>query len=280
MRSEPHHCRVLASPWAGVFATEIESARHFGRHSHATYGFGLLDAGAQRSASGRGIVEAYPGDVITTNPGEIHDGRPLGGPSRRWRMVYLEPDVLASITAGDGRHPGDVALTQPVLADPALARAISLLLHRLGSWNARAVAATTEALACEEAMALVCERLLSRHASCSPVGVSAPPHLEAVRQRLAAEESGAPTLAELATLAGTSRFQILRAFNRTYGLPPHAWLLQQRVERARVRIRNGDTLAGAAHACGFADQSHLTRVFTRHFGFTPGAWRRAVRPLQ
>jgi AraC-like DNA-binding protein len=42
-------------------------------------------------------------------------------------------------------------------------------------------------------------------------------------------------------------------------------------------------LAHAAAAAGFADQSHMTRIFTRQFGFTPGAWQQAVaakRPLQ
>ena len=53
-------------------------------------------------------------------------------------------------------------------------------------------------------------------------------------------------------------------------------LLQQRAERARRCIRAGDTLAAAALASGFADQSHMTRVFARQCGFTPGAWQRAA----
>jgi AraC-like DNA-binding protein len=40
-------------------------------------------------------------------------------------------------------------------------------------------------------------------------------------------------------------------------------------------IRRGTSLADTAAASGFADQSHMTRIFTRHFGFTPGAWQRA-----
>src|SRR5687768_9962782 len=108
----PHRSRVLASPWPGVYGTHIDSGRHFGRHSHATYGIGVLEAGAQRSASGRGVVEAHAGDLITTNPGEVHDGRPLGGPSRRWRMLYLEPQVLAAM-AGTGAAGQRLELTRP-----------------------------------------------------------------------------------------------------------------------------------------------------------------------
>jgi AraC-like ligand binding domain len=95
-----HRARVFSSPWKGIYCTHIESGRHFGRHWHATYGFGFLEHGAHSSASGRGNVDAYAGDVITTNPGEVHDGRPLGGPSRRWRIVYVDCDLFSSISGG------------------------------------------------------------------------------------------------------------------------------------------------------------------------------------
>jgi hypothetical protein len=47
-----HRSQVFGTPWEGVHGTAIESARHYGRHWHATYGLGLLEQGAQRSASG------------------------------------------------------------------------------------------------------------------------------------------------------------------------------------------------------------------------------------
>src|SRR5436190_11132088 len=77
-----HVARILASPLTGVYSTHIDSARQFGRHWHDTYGFGFLEHGAQEWFSGRGIVRGYPGEVIATNPGEVHDGRPLGPPTR------------------------------------------------------------------------------------------------------------------------------------------------------------------------------------------------------
>ena len=96
-------------------------------------------------------------------------------------------------------------------------------------------------------------------------------------ERLADDAARVPSLADLAQLTGLSRYQVLRRFERAYGLPPHAWLLRRRAERARVLIRDGATLAKAALETGFSDQSHMTRVFARQFGFNPGAWRRASR---
>ncbi|AEG93852.1 AraC family transcriptional regulator [Ramlibacter tataouinensis] len=266
-----HHCRVFATPWPGVYATHTDSGRHFGRHSHATFGFGLLEAGAQHSASGRGAVQAYAGDLMTTNPGEVHDGRPLGTPSRRWRMLHLPAQVLAA-TAG---VPAEVALTRPVLRDPALGRAVRRLLDSVEGW----AAGRCEALACEEALVGACAGLLAGHGTIAPVLAADAAPVARARERLADDLAQPPSLAELAALAGLGRFQLLRRFRQAYGVTPHAWLQQQRAERARGLIARGLPLAQAAAASGFADQSHMTRLFTRQFGFTPGAWRRAAAPL-
>ena len=96
-----HVARVLASPLKGVYSTHIDSAQQFGRHWHDTYGFGFLEHGAQEWFSGRGIVRGYPGEVIATNPGEVHDGRPLGPPTRRWRIAYVDVDVMTTLTASE-----------------------------------------------------------------------------------------------------------------------------------------------------------------------------------
>jgi AraC-like DNA-binding protein len=296
-----HHSLVLAAPWPGVHGTVTDSVRAFGRHWHATYGLGRLERGAQRSASGRGPVEAGPGDLITTNPGEVHDGRPIDGAARRWRMVYLDAEVMQRLAAEAGlAHAGGLALTRPVLRDARLARALHHLLDRLALWSdvaepaQLATGSPTQAapapatparralaLACDEALAGTVAALLARHATGAGTdlvgkrGVGAPA-LQRVRDRLADDPLQAPTLAELAALAGLSRFQVLRHFAQAYGLTPHAWLQQQRLEQARRQVARGTSLAEAAAASGFADQSHMTRLFVRQFGYTPGAWQWAM----
>ena len=256
-----HRSRVLASPWSGVYGAQIESGRHFGRHSHDAYGFGFLEEGAHRSASGRGNVDAYAGELITTNPGEVHDGRPLAGPSRRWRILYVEPRALAGIVGNTGME-----IAQPVIRDPGLLACVKRVFERIER--------DLGALACEEALVEACTLLLARYGTLrAPCEADA--NLTRVRERLADELLDPPDLAQMARMTGLSRFQVLRRFERCYGMPPHAWLRQKRAERARDLIREGASLAAAATASGFSDQSHLTRVFVRQFGFTPGAWRAA-----
>lgn len=277
-----HRCQVFGSPWEGVYGTHIESSRHYGRHWHAVYGLGLLDDGAQSSASGRGPVDAYAGDLITTNPGEVHDGQPLGSLSRRWRMVYLEPPVVQAMADDLAiASPQGLALARPVIQhDLAMRTALDLLLQRLAQWNEGPQAFSSLAtLACEEALAHTGALLLSRHANAIPRQASAagaPAAMRQVRDRLADMLQAPPTLTQLAAMAGLGKYQLLRRFTQAYGLPPHAWLQQQRAEQARNRVQRGASLADAAADCGFADQSHMTRIFMRQFGFTPGAWQKAT----
>lgn len=87
-----------------------------------------------------------------------------------------------------------------------------------------------------------------------------------------------PSLEALATGLGTSPFALLRAFRDTYGMPPHTWLTDARVRRARHLLDAGTAIAEVAGLVGFTDQSHLTRHFTRIVGVPPGAYRKERTP--
>jgi len=92
------------------------------------------------------------------------------------------------------------------------------------------------------------------------------------RERLDSDRAAAVSLETLATACGIGRFRMVRVFARATGLTPHAYQLQRRTELARRLIAGGTPLAEAAMEAGFADQSHMTRNFTRRYGYTPGAW--------
>ncbi|MDB5496056.1 MAG: Transcriptional regulator, AraC family [Phenylobacterium sp.] len=95
------------------------------------------------------------------------------------------------------------------------------------------------------------------------------------KEMLASELTGATPLSEIALACGLSVSHFSRAFRRSAGLAPHAWLLHARIEAAKAMLREREaSLSMIALACGFADQSHFTRVFTRRVGLSPGAWRK------
>ncbi|WEX86744.1 AraC family transcriptional regulator [Sinorhizobium garamanticum] len=85
-------------------------------------------------------------------------------------------------------------------------------------------------------------------------------------------------LEELAHQCGLSRSHFARAFKETTGAPPHRWLLARRIERAQDLLLNSNlSISEIANSCGFADQSHFTRVFAKMVEIGPGEWRRSRR---
>src|SRR5690606_9692169 len=123
MPAMPAAFTLLPGALKGVRAVVGDTARSLARHTHDEFGIGLIDRGAQRSASGRGPVEAWAGDVITVNPGEVHDGAALTPAGRRWRMLYLDVGVLRAWADDMGADGVRLAaeFTQPVLRDARLA---------------------------------------------------------------------------------------------------------------------------------------------------------------
>jgi AraC family transcriptional regulator len=104
--------------------------------------------------------------------------------------------------------------------------------------------------------------------------------LEAMRhiQRNYAREI---SLAELSATVHLSPFHLSRRFKQTTGVSPHQYVIEVRVNAARALLDAGSgqrSLADIAAAVGFADQSHLTRHFKRHFGVTPSQMRSGVEP--
>lgn len=91
----------------------------------------------------------------------------------------------------------------------------------------------------------------------------------AVAARIMARPGEPFSLADMAALAGYSPWHFLRSFRAATGMTPHAFQLVCMVRLARQLLRNDKAAAEAAALAGFADQSHMHKVFCKHHGLTP-----------
>lgn len=262
--------RMLRSAIPGVEAVEAESNHVFPRHTHDQFGIGVILSGAQKSASGRGLVEAGKGNVITVNPGEVHDGAPIGDSGRAWRMLYFEPALIADAMQDVGESEHSFEFTQPVIDHP---RTASLFLQ---SFAAMTCGVNSPSLRREELFLLLVDAMRENRQK-SGRGNSLGPKISAARASIDDAPAEPARLDELAQLCGLSRFQVLRGFAAATGFTPHAYLMQRRIDLARRLIARGTSLAEAAAASGFADQSHMTRLFSRNYGVSPGTYAAAIR---
>jgi hypothetical protein len=217
---------LLCCQRRGVEAVQADTTLVFGRHTHEQFGVGLIERGAQKSASGRGVVEAGAGDIITVNPGEVHDGAPIGDGGRSWRMLYLHPALVAELTVdiADGWRASTVEFNQPRVSDKRIAGVFSKLFRVMTAGSA-----DHDELEADETLLLLLGGLLGPRTDARAV----PAGIASARALIDDDPTAALTLTALATEAGLSRYQFLRAFARAIGLTPHAYLMQRRVHLAR-----------------------------------------------
>lgn len=251
----------------GVEAIEASSAHIFSRHTHDAFAIGRIVRGGQRSWSGRGAVEARQGDMISSNAGEVHDGAPLGT-SRTWKMLYAAPQRVAEIMLDieEGRT-GEFEFRSPVFERSPNFKTFERCYAAMTRSQSTALAAETELMLLFEGLIVRTRRHISAPAS----------ELKRAKERIDSDPLALLHLGDLAADSGLSRFQALRGFTRLTGLPPHAYQLQRRLELARNMIARGSSVSEAAAGAGFADQSHLHRMFVRRFGMTPGIYAAGLR---
>ncbi|MGY5775630.1 AraC family transcriptional regulator [Rhizobium sp. LEGMi135b] len=259
-----YRCRV-----AGIEAVRAETGHSFPKHTHDQFGIGVIEAGAQVSLSGRGMVRAEAGDVISVNPNEVHDGMPIGE-RRAWSMLYFDPRLVGDLLrdVGEGKF-GVMEFPSPVMRDGEMAGHFKTLFSLL-------IEEVTESSLLRDGLLLSLLAAVVREGAGGLRADAVPADINRACELIDDDPAAPLTLAELAGLCGLSHFRFLRAFTRATGLTPHAYLMQRRIHEARRLIAAGTSFAEAAFASGFSDQSHMTRLFVRNFGVSPGAYAAAI----
>jgi AraC-like DNA-binding protein len=249
----------------GVELYRAHIIRHaFEPHTHEAYGLGAIESGVERFRYRGSEHLAPPGSVVLMNPDELHTGRAETEGGWRYRMAYLDPDVVARVT-GDSDWWFDTAVGR----DAPGAQRVTALLDTL--WQAR------EPLAFDSALyALLAE--FRRHARMArPAKTEGAPRFAPVIDYLRAHLSRRLTLDELAAVAGLSPFHFLRSFQAEYHATPQQMLMALRLFNAKRRLAAGEPPAQVALAAGLTDQAHLTRAFSRRYGVTPARYQKQVR---
>ncbi|CAL9406477.1 hypothetical protein SUDANB32_01554 [Streptomyces sp. enrichment culture] len=248
--------------------------KSFVRHTHEHFVIAAIADGVEVFHHGSGDQYAGAGALALVNPDTPHTGR--AGVPEGWQYgaVYPSPDVVAAIAAETTTLRGTPGFVTPVLDDPYTVRLVHQVLRATDEGNA---------LAADTLLRVAVTRLLRLNGGTLPrCEVRTAGARTAARARAVLEERMAapPTLEQLAAGLGTSPFALLRAFRDTYGMPPHTWLTDARVRRARRLLDAGTTPSEAAATVGFTDQPHLNRHFSRIVGVPPGAYQRERKNVQ
>lgn len=238
-----------------LHATFAEHA--YPAHTHDAWTVLSIDTGAVVYDLDGRRQHADASNVTILPPHIPHDGQSeTRGASFRKRVLYLDESWLP--TALIGRSARSPSLTG------ARSRAMLEQIHRaLGTPGDALVA---------EGIVLRLGDLIQQRLGTELVTPADAPLARRLRILLDERLTDAFTIAEAARLLGTHPSHLVRVFSRTYGIPPHRYVIGRRIDRARRLLLAGVSPADTAARSGFHDQAHLTRHFRRTLGTTPAAF--------
>ncbi len=243
------------------------------RHRHQEFAIGVIEQGVQKFYHKGNKYVAAPKTIITVNPDEIHDGMPATKNGYQYRMVYISPKKIDEIVTGHSKTKKTSGYYKhPIIIDTKVAVKLNHALLLLDGNQQNSLEYHTYLIQ-------VIIDLFQRYSEPKPCIDSRLKDRKVVNKALEyirAKVTENVTLDEIAESVGLSQYHFLRIFKNTTGLPPHAYLIQMRVELAKSAIEKGVSIILAALQSGFSDQSHLTRCFKSVYGLPPGQYKKEL----
>jgi AraC-like DNA-binding protein len=260
------------------FNAELLHAKYvtqsFPRHSHDQYAIGVIESGALGFYYRGENVIAPQGNINLCIPGEVHTGHAATDNGWVYRMFYFDPELLRHIASEVGNQPHDVPFFKTgVIQDDELAQLIRQLHLKLEQKDSAVIEQESHLL-------WTLAQMILRHADDPPTLQDIkkePLAVKQIKEFIETHYAENFSIDELAQITHLSPFHLIRVFGDATGIPPHAYLRQIRVKRAKEMLTRSYSISNVAQATGFNDQSHLNRWFKRLLGITPGQYRNSVQ---
>lgn len=254
--------------------TTLDSALPYAEHFHSSFSFGFILAGGTRFFLGKEAYLAQAGDIVLIDPEQVHSCNPIDGGLRSYHMAHLDAEWFH-------RRLGDGLYGQDDLQQDGLRVVVPLVRDSELSAQARALleATCSDSAVSEQAWMELLVTLHTRHHCFAPQAH----HVQSWKQSaLALAEDditeqimqGDYSISALARAAGVRRESFSRSVQKVTGLPPSSYLHCLRLEHGRHMLQEGCSIAEAASAAGYVDQSHFHRMFVKYCSVTPGRYRK------
>ncbi len=240
----------------------------YARHAHETFSIGAITAGRSTYINRDNQQQVSTGTVVLMNPGDVHACNPLNDQPWSYLMLYVDAHWLGALQQrlGLSKQATFEPLSSILSEAPALFDGLRALHRDLINPRLTAAEKTQRAV---HYFSLVLTQLRP-----APAQADKPARVEQLAQYIQQHCTQPLSLDALCTAADLSPSYLIRAFKRHYGLTPHAFLLNQRIQYARQQLRHGRPLADVAQDAGFADQAHFQRTFKHLLATTPGQYCR------
>ena len=237
----------------------------YANHAHEEFAVGITLKGIQEFVCKGSRFKSAPGNIILFNPGDVHNGNPGNREVLKYIMLYLDPESLY-------RMMGSVAqweCTEFVFPEPHFHDRVlqSLIMEMYGLVTGTGHSALAYehclykiATQLTRKMGIFCPETWKKNKDTLFIEVT-----EYIRDNITEDIS----IEDLSAIAHTSKYHFIRLFRSQFGLTPHQFIINCRINRVREALVAGKKSSRIAQDYGFFDVSHLNRHFKRIFGVTP-----------
>lgn len=266
--SAPKFWRSDALPF--IEARSIDDGRElcYAKHSHETFSIGAVTGGRSVYLNRHAREWIGAGAVVMMNPDDVHACNPIADERWSYRMLHVDVAWLTGLQheLGFSENREFCAFSQIMTLDPALFDGLNRLCAIL-------VDADADTLRKQSAAITFFSEVQRKLNPASLPDRDASRQLTRAAEFIAENCTRSLTLEDICEVAELSASHLIRAFKQRYGMTPHAYLINRRIQYSRAQLRRGRLIADVALDAGFADQAHLQRTFKRLVAATPGQYR-------
>ncbi|WP_432219267.1 AraC family transcriptional regulator [Pseudomonas kribbensis] len=240
----------------------------YSRHSHAHFSIGAITTGRSTYVHEQSSFEVAAGTVVLMNPGDVHACNPIDDQPWSYLMLYVETPWLTDLQhqLGFSAELEFRRFSDTHLNDARLFRDLNALYAVL-------VDDQQDVLRKQSAAVEFFSDLQLRLNPIEQPLREPNFKLERAADFIRRHCTELLSLDDICTAAELSPSYLIRAFKQHFGMTPHAFLVNQRIQFARECLRRGHLIADVALEAGFADQAHFQRAFKQHLAATPGQYR-------
>lgn len=257
---------LTAKESVGVTVLNAEmSDFSYDNHAHEELAIGVTLGGVQEFVCNGSHFRSKPGDIMLFNPGDVHNGHPGDKDPLKYSMLYLDPKELNPLVGvAENTDNANFWVRETHFSDPVL-RALILKMSRLVEGKEK------PSITYEHCLYEMAKRFAEKKGTFSPDEWKSHKDSLLVRVRDYIHDNIAEDISidDLSRVAHMSKFHLIRLFRKQFGLTPHKYLLNQRVNKVREGLIAGKPPSFVAQEYGFFDASHMNRHFKRAFGLTP-----------
>ncbi len=265
----PRFWRDASLPFIEARSIDEGSKICYAQHAHETFSIGVIRCGRTDYINQTTRQRVGPGAVVVMNPGDVHGCNPVTDEPWSYRMLYVDRAWLGGL-----QHEWGFSANHDFRPFAATTSTAPALYAGFNRFYDVLTAGAADQLQRQCAAVAFFEQMQS---SLGPATVAEREEnlkLERAAEYISDNCTAALKLEDICGASGLSPSYLIRAFRKRYGMTPHTYLLNRRIQLARGLLKGGGAIADVALETGFSDQAHFQRIFKQFLAATPGQYRR------